>query len=830
MICLSCVIVTVTNCKFSELVATEGAAVYLSTTAQSPSQVSFQSCVFTNLTSEGTGAVVLESVNGLFHTCHFLDCQAVGSTPNNQGHGGALALLCSAMTEGCTVKVSFCEFVDNKAYSQGGSIYWKDSMPEISNCSFSGGRAQYGPDIASFPVQLVISSISGKNAENTNLALNNVASGQLSDQILTLALLDHYGQIVSINTDSALSLSSTSSSTSVLGATSFTVRNGTYTVQGFGVTAPPASSTTLLMRTSAIDYTKQIKARDNRTYSDTMNVAVHMRSCQIGESHQADQCMICPIGKYSLDPDVSCKECPTGATCYGNFTVVPQSGYWRSDMYSSTFWQCPYAPACLGSPSPPQALSFTGQCLEGYFGNLCNGCQSGFSRLNIAECGRCPSFIVNTIRTIGIILAVLIFLIVVVWSTIRSAYRARSHLSIYIKIFLNYLQLVMITATFSLDWPEQVKTLLEAQQTAGSAADQIFSIDCFLSTSKEDDQANAVRLKLLFLAFLPPFILLFCLVIWLPVAICQRKPSYLKNEMVASSVVCFFLVHPSLVRYQFGYLNCKELENGSFWLSSFLNIRCWDSSHLRYVLTVDIPSIVLWAVGLPAICLLYLHRNRGKLALIFMKIRLGFIYNGYNSDKYYWEFIIIYRKILIISISVFFTSVSTYIQALTVLIVIIIAMRLQSKHQPFSLPAMNNLELRGILVGGITIYCGLYSLTQGLDLASQVVLLIVIILANAYFLMYWMYKVIATSWRMLMSRCKWLRRLFGGYYKVEPTPSSVQASNLDDSKSNKRVSVSWQEDGDNSRVHLGPPQNSVVNCEPSSPQFVQPFSFSLPRS
>jgi len=726
-----------------------------------------------------------------------------------------MSLLCSGVSVGCVVTITDCEFENNSARGQGGSIYWKDSMPEINNCSYIGGRAMYGPDIASFPIRLNLSSIitSETEAGKTSGELLGIASGQLTDQVLIVTVLDHYGQVVTIDTGSALSLASANSSTSVLGVTAFSAVNGTYLVQGFGITAPPASATTLLLRSTAVDYTKKAKSRDNLTYSDSLAVSVQMRTCLLGESHQSDQCLICPASKYSLDPEGSCKACPEGAICYGNYTMVPQEEYWRVDMLSEQFWLCPYKPACLGSPEPPNVLSFTGLCAEGYFGNLCNGCSPGFSRLNAAECARCPSFLLNTVRTIGIILAVLTFLALIVWSTIRSAERTRSHLSIYIKIFLNYLQLVMITAGFSLSWPAYVGVLLDAQQSAGNAADQIFSIDCFVGTSSEEDQATALRLKLVFMAFLPPLILALGLVVWLPVALVRRKGSFVKNEMVATCVVCFFLVHPSLVRFQFAFLNCKELSAGSYWLAAYLNIKCWDSIHLRYVLIVAVPSMILWTLGLPALCLMYIYKSRYRLALTYMKLRLGFIYNGYTPEKFYWEFIIIYRKILIISIAVFFTSVSTYLQALTVMIVILAALSLQSKHKPYIVPDMNELEVRGILVGGVTIYCGLFSLTQGLDLPAQVVLLVILVLANAYFLSYWVFKVVSTSWHILKLRCKWLNSLFSGRYKVQSaSPSVVPMFGTAEHLRNSSIQLNcFIEDAENSRIHLKPPDNSRID-------------------
>ena len=84
-------------------------------------------------------------------------------------------------------------------------------------------------------------------------------------------------------------------------------------------------------------------------------------------------CIICEAPTYSIDGNQeTCYECPSGATCYGNWTMIPNSGYWRSSKYSDTFWKCPNTEACIGSPDAPVKLDYTGLCSEGYKGNMCH--------------------------------------------------------------------------------------------------------------------------------------------------------------------------------------------------------------------------------------------------------------------------------------------------------------------------------------------------------------------------------------------------------------------------------------------------------------------------
>ena len=48
------------------------------------------------------------------------------------------------------------------------------------------------------------------------------------------------------------------------------------------------------------------------------------------------------------------------------------------------------------------------------------------------------------------------------------------------KIFVNYLQVIMIMLSFKLNWPHAVLQILAYQEVAGSAAGRVFNIDCIL--------------------------------------------------------------------------------------------------------------------------------------------------------------------------------------------------------------------------------------------------------------------------------------------------------------------------------------------------------------
>ena len=169
-----------------------------------------------------------------------------------------------------------------------------------------------------------------------------------------------------------------------------------------------------------------------------------------------------------------------------------------------------------------------------------------------------------------------------------------------------------------------------------------------------------------------------------------------------------------------------------------MDIECWDEKHVFHVLFVVLPSLIFWGIALPWICLLVLYKNRKKLGNTKVRKRYGFLFNGYTKKEFYWEFIILYRKILIIYTSVFLANLtSVSIQALTVMGLLIISLVIQLKYSPFIETELNSMEVRSILVSAVTVFCGLYYLTGDLDYDSKVIFFVIIVVVNVYFLYIW---------------------------------------------------------------------------------------------
>jgi hypothetical protein len=92
-------------------------------------------------------------------------------------------------------------------------------------------------------------------------------------------------------------------------------------------------------------------------------------------------------------------------------------------------------------------------------------------------------------------------------------------------------------------------------------------------------------------------------------------------------------------------------------------------------------------------------------------MKYGFLFSGYDARTYFWEVIIMYRKILIIATSVFLSTVSSESQVLVVIFIIVINMFLQIRFSPFYTSTLNKMENYSLQVAAVTIYTGMYYVT-----------------------------------------------------------------------------------------------------------------------
>ena len=290
-----------------------------------------------------------------------------------------------------------------------------------------------------------------------------------------------------------------------------------------------------------------------------MSVTIALRLWVTGESFSTSGAWVqwASPDYYSLTDQTSpgnCKSCQTQKMyCKGGSDVGPKPGYWRSSLSSDNFISWLYSGAWLGYVSPSN--NKLGEWFTGYQGVLWADWQSGFSRTSDYTCGACPNAAWNIIRLILVFSAVIIVIVIIIRSTLAGALQRKNIQSVYIKLLMNHLQLLTLTASFKLKWPSNVDDLLSSSKPAAEVSTQIISFDWFLD-QRQNGGSNIIRLyyqKMIMYAALPLIMGAVCTLFWtIFYWWAKRTEANNKNgRIVASLIILFFLVHPSIVQYMF---------------------------------------------------------------------------------------------------------------------------------------------------------------------------------------------------------------------------------------------------------------------------------------
>lgn len=700
----------ITRSIFSRNSASVGGVIYSIGDLDSD-KYTITSCQFEENEAEKAGAIfIIDSDLDIIDTTFTSN---IASTSNQDyGQGGAIYLDCSEY-EKCAYTISDSTFSSNSATFEGGAIKWTYNVNTITqtNNQFTSNSAIYGENLAAFGSVLTIEvqdkdTDSRLSSRKTVSTLEEIAPGDTMDKILIITLQDSLGQVITTDYSSVceIDVDSEKETEYLGGVTQIKAVSGVYTFSSLVLYATPNTNINLLITTTSFE-------SDSDEYDNIL--AVSVRDCIVGEEKSSNGCTRCQAGYYNFEAGANCEECPSNAKCLGGDKVYPEEGYWRASITSSKIFKCMYEYACAGGV---ETESQQGDCEEGYKGNLCQSCDSDYVRSGSNECSECVSKTQNTMILIGIALLIILVEVIMIRSSIRNAYEPKSLFSVYFKILVNYFLLMNIMSTFELNWPGIVMELFNVQSQVSRSTSQVISVDC----SIDDESIEPFYIKLLILMLLPVIASIVIIIVWSIINLVslikyKKGVEHVLYKMLGSVITVFFLIHPQVLTYMFAAFNCMEIEEGEYWLMVDLDIECWKGDHTTYALAVALPGLIFWGLFIPAVCMTILIKQRNLLDNIRQKLSFGFLYLGFKKESFFWEFVILYRKVLLITYSVFMRNYSINAQALTVLLTLIVYLYIQNRYQPYATKDLNKLETFSILVSAATIYAGLYYLTTNIS-------------------------------------------------------------------------------------------------------------------
>eukprot|EP00004_Rigifila_ramosa_P013166 TRINITY_DN289_c0_g1_i4.p1 TRINITY_DN289_c0_g1~~TRINITY_DN289_c0_g1_i4.p1 ORF type:complete len:4683 (+),score=945.47 TRINITY_DN289_c0_g1_i4:1543-14049(+) len=423
----------------------------------------------------------------------------------------------------------------------------------------------------------------------------------------------------------------------------------------------------------------------------------HMITLQEGSTFR--DC-ICDNDYYlttSTNNTATCADCPAGAECYAGGTVTdiaPTNGNWRPSAFSAQTYQCPNPAACRGGVNST--------CAVGYTGPLCGVCADGYGSLG-NTCQPCQNSGANVFLLLLTILMVLLFVGFlgdkrVDRATAAGPRKRKGQSTILTKILVNFLQIFAFTGGFRLDWPVAVSNLFAGSEMMTFSI-SIVTVDC------------SIRLdyfqRFTFYVLLP----IFALLVPIPILATYyafrvyrvRMGGYgempTRNELVnrywTLLIVTLTLAHPGVTKQALQFFNCVKVGDSNYLIAD-LSVSCDTDRYNRWVAGA-IVFLVIYCFGGPILLFFKVYRNLDKMDDPFIWARYSYLIDGYKREKFYWELVIMLRKMFIVGVSVFLRYHPSN-QVFAGLWLIVVSLVMHVHHRPFENDLPTRLEMLALSV------------------------------------------------------------------------------------------------------------------------------------
>lgn len=303
--------------------------------------------------------------------------------------------------------------------------------------------------------------------------------------------------------------------------------------------------------------------------------------------------------------------------------------------------------------------------------------------------------------------------------------------SLYLKILLDHIQLLAITQNIPRNVPGYFKDVSSAQSNSIFFPSQIMSFDCFVNKSRNREEST-LFIRTVLIALLPFGVLLANGIYWTIKSILSKNNNSF-NKFVASLVVSMFFVHPIIINSMAKIFSCFQIDD-EYYMIADMKLNCFNSDHYFYIFYIVVPTFLIWGVLFPSFCCFRIYKRRKELKSHHTLFKYGFLYNGYQSNVFYWGFVKIAQKTTIIIL----TNIPIELESQIMLILLILILNISSGRfgKMYVHPSLNQIEFESYIVALISLLMSLYYIIGG-EFVMQILVFLIILISNVSFLIYW---------------------------------------------------------------------------------------------
>ena len=509
------------------------------------------------------------------------------------------------------------------------------------------------------------------------------------------------------------------------------------------------------------------------TYTKVTNT-ITCKSCpdDASQGPNADRC-ICDSNTYLSgveDDEPVCTQCNRNMICKVNTKIkdiITRRGYWRHNNSTLNIQKCRIGYACIENSIRNSSDDL---CNLGHVGPLCDVCMKGWAK-NGGKCFNCDKS--EKSRSIAFTLMVPLICILIVIFMIRTANpttETKEPLSGVVKIFMNYAQVFSLASSFEINWPQIIIDLFETTKEFSSPRVSFYSSDCTIGWNYYDKFLVYITLPVVFVG-ITSIVLVYLTKKYAKNredVIMKRKPlkSYHKNMadyrkrhpapkvfykswFYTATVIGTFLAWPTVIKQTLTIINCVNIGD-SYYLSADLSVECYTTKHKTF-LVIGYLSLLFYGLFVPIFGFSLVGRHRYNLFEQPSKYEgampLSYLFLGYREKMWYYEAIVMMKKLGLIFISVFLREIPRY-QMICASLLIQFSFFLHIFLRPYDDITMygilcNRLETLSLLALVVTLNSGLFfgTIESNYDLgAFEVVLIVLLFIMNFIVVGYFLYN------------------------------------------------------------------------------------------
>lgn len=202
-----------------------------------------------------------------------------------------------------------------------------------------------------------------------------------------------------------------------------------------------------------------------------------------------------------------------------------------------------------------------------------------------------------------------------------------------------------------------------------------------------------------------------------------------------NAIIISYLFQPTAIKELLQIFKCKNIDGKHYILNS-LNTSCEDSDYFSWRNKFYLPNLLFWIIIFPFGCLFTMIHNSKKLDDSQMKLFFGFFYLGYRPELYFWDFLVMYKKIFTIFITLLPDDM-IFSKCYILLILNAEAAYLQKIKSPFKDRGLSDLEFKSNIAALLTILFGLFYIF-GVSENMSVFIFFCLIFVNCHFIIAWL--------------------------------------------------------------------------------------------